>query len=409
MHILFFTDNFPPESNAPATRTYEHAKRWVASGHKVTVVTCWPNFPSGKIYSGYKNKWIGRESVDGIDVVRVKTFMTANERFMRRVFDYVSFMISGSVAGLFIKKADVVVATTPQFFCAVGGLIVSRLKRKPFVLEVRDLWPESIVALGVMKDRWSIRILEKIEQLLYRKAEAIVVVTPAFVKEIVARGGKQKKISVVLNGVEHLNFMPRPKPQYLTSKYGLENKFTVGYIGTHGLAHDLENMLSAAEQLAKYPHIQFMFVGAGAMREHVEDIVKAKALENVTLVPQQSREKIADHLALCDLSLIPLKDRDLFSTVIPSKIFECMAMGIPMLASLPDGVATEIIRSENAGFCIQPEKPDLVANKILELSKSESKLGVVADAAKAGSLNYTREKMAEKLLKTIERIGHSGA
>lgn len=238
MHILFLTDNFPPEGNAPATRTYEHATRWVEAGHKVTVITCAPNFPEGKVFDGFKNKLYDVSELDGIRVVRVKTYITANEGFVKRILDYMSFMATGFIAGLFQKKPDVIVATSPQFFCACAGWALSAVRRKPFVFELRDIWPASITAVGAMKDSFAIRMLERIEMFLYRRADSIVSVTHAFKKELIERGVNGEKIEVVLNGVDLTKYEPSlSKDSDLAKQYGLENKFVVGYIGTHGMAH----------------------------------------------------------------------------------------------------------------------------------------------------------------------------
>jgi len=274
MHILFLTDNFPPESNAPATRTFEHAALWVKAGHQVTVITCCPNFPSGKPYSGFKNRWYQVENMEGISVVRVKSYMTANEGFLKRTLDYLSFMLTGAIAALFQRHVDVVVATSPQFFCGMAGLITATLKRKPFVLEVRDLWPDSIVSLGVMEDRLSIRILAKLERLMYRKATRIVAVSHTSQKIIAERSGNPEKVFVVTNGVDATLFKPREKDQTLLAQHNLSGSFVVGYIGTHGLAHDLANVLKAVEILLPNKHIKFFFVGSGADRSRVEDIVR---------------------------------------------------------------------------------------------------------------------------------------
>ena len=156
MRILFLTDNFPPEVNAPASRTYDHAKEWVKAGHDVTVITCFPNFPKGEVYDGYRNKLYQREQVDGINVIRVWSYIAANKGFFKRTLDFISFSITSFIAGLFVKT-DVIVATSPQFFTALSGRTLSFWKRKPWVMEVRDLWPESIKTVGAMKDNLFIR------------------------------------------------------------------------------------------------------------------------------------------------------------------------------------------------------------------------------------------------------------
>ena len=219
MRILFLSDNFPPETNAPATRTYEHAVRWVRAGHDVTVITCAPNFPEGKLFPGYKNRWQQVETIDGIRVVRVKTYITANEGFLRRTLDYLSFMATGFFAGLFERRPDVIVATSPQFFCAVGGWLLSVFRWRPFVFELRDLWPASIVAVGAMQRSFAIRALEKIELFLYRRAAVIVTVTEAFRDDLTMRGIDPKKIQVVRNGVDLDQYQPRPRDAELAREF----------------------------------------------------------------------------------------------------------------------------------------------------------------------------------------------
>jgi glycosyltransferase involved in cell wall biosynthesis len=213
--ILFLSDNFPPEGNAPATRLYEHAVRWVKAGHTVTVVTCAPNFPEGKLFPGFRNSWRQVEDVDGIRVVRVKSYITANDGFVRRSLDYLSFMAMGFAMSLLEAQPDVVVATSPQFFAAFAGWAVSVFKRRPFVFELRDLWPASIVAVGVMVESPVIALLEKVERFLYRRADAVVAVTEAFRTDLISRGIPRDKIHVVSNGVDLQRYRPLPRDAQL--------------------------------------------------------------------------------------------------------------------------------------------------------------------------------------------------
>lgn len=182
MHILFLTHYFPPEVNAPASRTYENARRWVLDGHHVTVITCAPNHPNGIIYAGYQNRLWQWDEKDGIRILRVKTYLSANKGFVKRILNYLSFMISATVFCSLVEKADRVVSTSPQFFCGLTGLSVSGIHRCPWVLEIRDLWPESIIAVGAIHNRWIIRFLEGIESFMYRKADHIVTLTKSFKK-----------------------------------------------------------------------------------------------------------------------------------------------------------------------------------------------------------------------------------
>ena len=239
MRILFLTDNFLPEVNAPANRTYEHCKEWVKEGVEVTVITGVPNFPKGKVYLGYKNKLYQTEMIEGIKVIRVWTYISANRGFIRRTLDYLSYAIMAFFVGLFVKK-DLVIATSPQFFTAVSGWILSMVSRKKWIMEVRDLWPESIKAVGAMRDSPLYRFFVKIEMKMYRSAAHIIVVTDSFKKSLIKRGVNGNKISIYKNGANLDLFVPNIKPPYLVKKYGLEGKFIFAYIGTHGMAHGLD-------------------------------------------------------------------------------------------------------------------------------------------------------------------------
>lgn len=404
MHILFLTDNFPPEGNAPATRTYEHAIRWVKAGHKVTVITCAPNFPEGKVFDGFKNKLYDVSNVDEIRVVRVKTYIAANEGFVKRILDYMSFMVAGFFAGLFQKKPDVIVATSPQFFCACAGWALSAVRRKPFVFELRDIWPASITAVGAMKDSKAIRLLEKIEVFLYERADAIVSVTHAFKKELIERGVDGSKIEVVLNGVDLSKYEPQDKDSELAKQYGLEGKFVAGYIGTHGMAHGLEHIVSVAERLQDHNDIRIVFAGGGAARQKVVDLVEQKGLGNVVLIDRQPKEMMPKLWSLCDVSLVPLINSDLFRTVIPSKIFECMGMGIPTIMSVPEGEATVIIRKTDSGIVVESENVEQIAASVEKLSTDKELFKSLQKSSVNAAPLYSRDLMAEDMLTVFEKV-----
>ncbi len=399
MHILFLTDNFPPEGNAPATRTYEHAREWVKLGHKVTIITGAPNFPEGKVFDGYKNSWYSKSELDGIEVRRVKTYITANEGFAKRILDFMSFMITSFFAGLFVKKPDVIVGTSPQFFTAVSAWALSAIRFKPFVFELRDIWPASITAVGAMGRSLPIRILEKIEMFLYWRADKIISVTHSFKKELIERGVDGNKIDVVLNGVDLSKYEPAPqKDKSFAEQYDLTDKFVVGYVGTHGLAHSLDKIVEAAELLVDLKDVRILFAGGGAAKGEVEALVKEKGLSNVVLIPRQQKDLMPKLWSLCDISLISLKDTNLFKTVIPSKIFESMGMGLPMIMTSPIGEATAILSESQSGVIVKPESPEDVASVIRELYRDRTRLDKLAiNSAKAAQI-YDRNRLAESML-----------
>jgi len=352
MRILFLSDNFPPEVNAPATRTYEHCREWVRQGVEVTVVTCVPNFPQGRVYEGYRNGVVQREVVDGIKVVRVWSYITANEGFLKRTLDYISFGVTAFIAGLF-QECDVIVATSPQFFTALSGRSLGWVRRKPWVMEVRDLWPESIKHVGGMKSGAVMRYLEWEEMRCYREAAGIVTVTDSFARIIKGRGIEGEKFAVVKNGANLELFFPRPKNKGIVDALGLRDKFVVGYIGTHGMAHKLDFIIRAAKNVDNAA-IHFLFIGDGAEKKNVVLLAEELGVKNVTFIDSVSKGEIADYLSVTDVALVPLRKTNLFTTVIPSKIFESAAMEKPLLLGV-DGEARSIVEHYGAGIYFEPE------------------------------------------------------
>jgi glycosyltransferase involved in cell wall biosynthesis len=405
MHILFLTDNFPPEGNAPATRTYEHAREWVKLGHKVTIITGAPNFPEGKVFDGFSNSWYSKAILDGIEVRRVKTYITANEGFAKRILDFMSFMVTSFFAGLFVKKPDVIIGTSPQFFTAISAWALSAVRFKPFVFELRDIWPASITAVGAMGRSLPIRILEKIEMFLYRRADKIISVTHSFKSELIERGVDGTKIDVVLNGVDLSKYEPAlHKDETFAKQYDLADKFVVGYVGTHGLAHSLDKIVEAAELLTDLKDVRILFAGGGAAKADVEKLVKDKQLSNVVLIPRQQKELMPQLWSLCDISLISLKNTDLFKTVIPSKIFESMGMGLPMVMTSPIGEATNILERSCSGVIVNPESPNEVAGVIRELYNDRNRLEKIAINSSEAAKEYDRKQLAELMLDKLEQF-----
>ena len=402
MKILFLTENFPPETNAAANRVYERARLWVEWGHDVTVITCAPNFPQGRLHEGYKNKWFQTENTVGIEVVRVKTFIAANQGTLYRTLDFMSFLFSGFAGGLVVRRPDVVVATSPQFFTAIAGWLVGVFRRRPFVFEIGDIWPASIVAVGIMRQNTALRFMEKFERFLYRKASCVVAVTPAFKDNLVRRGIDGNKIAVVINGVDLSRFSPLARDNRLAREWGLEDRFVVGYLGTHGMAHALGNVLNAAEILIDQRNIRFLLVGNGAERDDLIAAARERKLDNVLFIPSQPREVMPRAWSLCDVALVHLKDAPAFSEVIPSKIFEAMAMERPVLIAAPQGVASKLVTEENAGFWVAAEEPQELAQAVIRLANDGIQRNELARNALAASMKYGRRRQAEEMLQVLE-------
>jgi hypothetical protein len=398
MKILFITDNFPPEVNAPATRTYGFCKQWVEMGAEVTVITCAPNFPRGKVYDGYTNRLLQKEKVDGIEVIRVWSYINANEGFIKRTLDYLSFAFSSFWVGLF-KEIDVIIATSPQFFTTWSGCALSVIKRKPWVFELRDLWPESIKAVGALKEGFIYNTLENIELFLYRNADLIVPNSPAFKQNLIHRGIKEKKIKVILNGANLELFSPQEKDQGLISQLGLKGKFIAGYLGTHGLAHNLDFILNCAASLDD-PNIEFLFIGDGAEKENLKAQARRLSLDNVTFLDPIPKDQVPAYLSIFDVALVPLKKSDTFKTVIPSKIFESAAMQKPILLGV-EGQAKELVENYGIGICYEPENKREFSAQLNKLKKSDHLYDELAANGKQFVEDFSRERLAKEMLTKI--------
>lgn len=402
MRILFLTDNFPPEVNAPANRSFDHCKEWVQQGIDVTVITCAPNFPQGKVYDGYKNKLIQREEMEGIRVIRVWSYIAANEGTIRRTLDYISFGIMSFLTGIF-QKTDLIVATSPQFFTAISGRWLSFFKRKPWVMEVRDLWPESIIAVGAMKPGRIIRFFEKVEGRLYRDADQIVVVTDTFKKRIGERGIASNKIVVHKNGANLDLFVPNGSDKGILGIPGIHDKTVFGYIGTHGMAHGLNFILECAKELElTHPAFHFLFIGEGAEKEGLIKMQEEMRLENVTFLPSVPKTEVVKYLDAIDVTIVNLKKSDTFLSVIPSKIFEAAAMRKPILLGV-SGESKEIIEAYEAGLAYEPENKEDFIRQAINITDSEV-YGRCQEGCERLAIDFDRKKIALEMLEDLRRV-----
>jgi colanic acid biosynthesis glycosyl transferase WcaI len=337
-------------------------------------------------------------------VVRVKTYIAANRGAFRRILDFLSFMVSAFVVGLFEKRPDVVVSTSPQFFAAVGGWALAAVRRVPFVFELGDLWPASIVAVGVMRPSLPIRLIEKLELFLYRRSASVVALTNAFKENLVLRKIPAGKIAVVINGVDLWRYGPCARDVEMANEWDLNGKFVIGYVGTHGMAHALMNVLNTAEILKDQSEIRFLLAGAGAERDLLIEDAKRRNLDNVVFMPAQPKECMPAVWSLCDVALVHLKDSDVFKDVIPSKIFEAMAMGLPLLLAAPDGEASDIITGENVGIHVKAETPSALADAAKTFYQDEAVRAGFAQQSRQAAPRHSREHQARHMIDVLEKV-----
>ena len=406
LNILFLTDNFPPERNVPAMRTWEHVSRWVKDGHKVTIITTAPNFPQGKPLAGYTNRWYMKEDMGGVTVIRVKSYIAANEGFLKRILDYVSFMVTGGIVAMFQKRPDILITTSPQFFCAVAGWGVSRLRRLPWIFELRDLWPASIVAVGAMKEGIAIKTLYWMEMSMYRAADRVIAVTKGLKQDLVDRGIPSDKIVVVRNGADTNRFTPRPKDATFVEKFGLQGKFVVGYYGTIGMGAGVQTAVDAGRVLRDRGRddIVIMLAGAGAEYDEVEKSIQEQGLTNVKLLPPFDQADMPAVWSLLDAAIVMMKDRPLFRATISSKTFEALAMGMPVIMSLPAGEATGLVDEYGFGINVLPENPEDMANAIQKLADDPALTKALGQKALEASRDFSRERSAGLVMDVVQDV-----
>lgn len=408
LRIFFLSHYYPPEVNAPATRTYEHCTRWAKAGHDVTVVTCAPNCPDGVLYPGYRNRFRAQtEYVDGVRVVRVWTYLAPNAGTVRRILNYLSYMVSAVLVCIRLPRPDVVIATSPQFFCGWAGVLVSRMKRRPLVLEIRDIWPESIETVGAIRNRRMLRILEWLERRMYLAATHIVAVGRGYRARILEKADVADRTTVITNGVDLSRFVPGPPDVRFLHLWDLEGKFVCSYVGTIGMAHGLEVVIDAAKILKAKGRrdVSFCLVGDGAQRRHLEEKAQEAGLDGmVVFTGRQPKEEIPAVLASSNACLIHLRDCPLFGSVLPSKIFETMAMGRPIIMGVR-GEACDLVMEAGAGIPMEPGSAESLAQAVERLADDGQFAAIRGRAARDYvATYYNRDLLADGFLRLLRRV-----
>lgn len=370
VHIYYIIHYFPPELNGGATRASDFARLWSEMEHQVTVLTGFPNHPSGTIPTAYQGKFQTEETKDGYTIRRTYIYATPNKGTYRRILNHISLVFSTIIGSFFKSAPDVIIASSPPLFLGLSGYVLSRMMRVPLVFEVRDIWPQQAVDLGMLTNSHIIKAMERLEMFLYSKADLVIGVAQNTAKILCERGVHESKIRIIPNATDLTRFCPGEQNEELKSKLGLGGKFVVSYIGTLGLSQGLNSVIDAAQQLQeKLPNVHFLLVGDGAERGMLVNMAKNYCLKNVTFLEPQPRETIPDYYRLSDIAVVPLRNVQLFESTIPSKIFEVMACGTPLILAVK-GEAANIVKNADAGVCITPESVDELAKVICELYSS---------------------------------------
>jgi colanic acid biosynthesis glycosyl transferase WcaI len=408
--ILYVSQYFPPEMAAPAARAAELSRHWARMGHDVTVLTGFPNHPTGLVPEAWRARFRQlrcTEMVDGVRVVRTWLWPLPNRKTHERIRNYASFCVSAAVSGLGLHKPDVIVATSPQLLCALSGWWLAWWKRVPFIFEVRDLWPESLAAVGVGSESSLLhRMLRAIARFLYRRADRVVVVAPAFKDHLIRHCDvPAAKIFTVENGVETDLFQFDSEAAAVRKQLKMDDRFLICYIGTMGNAHGLDTLIAAAEELqTALPNATFLLIGEGAERERIVGLAAARGLANIQFLGQQPRERIPAYVSAADLCLVMLKKTELFKTVIPTKLLEYMACERPVVVAV-DGQARQIIEEANAGVYAEPGNAKALVMAILSLSRDPKRRRQMGASGRQYIIDkMSRERTARDYIKVLEAI-----
>lgn len=407
MNIAVFTHYFTPEVSAPSIRIHDMARQWIDLGHRVQIVTCFPNHPTGTLYPGYRGALYHHEVLDGIDVHRHWTYRTPNRGFVRKSLGHLSYLPSALlITSPRLERPDVVIGSSPTFLAAEAAARAARSHRVPFVMEVRDLWPAVFTELGVMSNRTVSHWLERVELGLYRRATRVVTVTESFRKNLLSRNVPSGKVVTIPNGADLDFWKPREPPLGFRQKTGMHGAFAVLYVGTHGISHGLGAILASAVRLRHHDDIRFLFVGEGADKRRLIDQATELGLGSVRFIDSVNKELVRDYYSLADVCLVPLKNIKLFEAFIPSKIFEIMAMGRPVVGAVR-GEAAEILQRSGAAIVVAPEDSAGMSEALLQLHSDPHVCRAMGESGRRFVVeHYDRRKLANAYARVLEEAVH---
>lgn len=404
MRILILTQYYPPEVGAPQNRLSDLAKRLAEFGHVVTVLTALPNYPKGEIYEGYRGYVVMEEWAKGVRVIRAWIYTTKGRSFIKRLMNYFSFVLSSLAVGMWkVGRQDIVIVESPPLFLGLSGFFLSRLKRARLVFNVSDLWPESAVAMGFLRNKFIIDLSKWLEEFLYRHSHLITGQTQGIVDSIQSRF-PNKSVSLITNGVDVESFGPLLEDHEKEKKkgeFGVEGKFIVGYAGLHGFAQGLETIIQVAQILVEYEDIRFVFFGDGPEKEKLVQLASQVRLTNVHFYPPQPVSCMPKIISVFDVALVPLKRLELFKGALPSKMFEAMAAAVPLITSV-NGEARTLVDKAQAGLYVEPEDPKAMADAILQLYKNPScRRTLGQNGRQYVAEHYDRQKIARKFERLV--------
>jgi glycosyltransferase involved in cell wall biosynthesis len=400
MKILFITPYYPPEVGAPQARIHEMGLRLQAMGHDVTVLTTFPNYPSGVVPEEWRGHFLWRGTDQNVKIVRVWTWAVPNSGFYKRLMSQLSFVLFSSLAGVFLPRADMMIVESPPLFNGIGGMFLGLVKRAPYVFNVADLWPESAVQLGMLSNPTLIRMAKWLERLIYRRAAKVIAVTPGTRDTIVRDGIDSDKVAVIRNAVDTRFFSSAVDGHAMRTRMGIgRDKFMVLYAGTMGISQQLSSVLEAAAifQREGDPKVHFVFAGDGAEREMLVSKMREMKLANVTFLPPFPKDRMPEVLNAADSIIVSLRAVELFKTVLPTKLFEAMSCEKPVVLA-GQGEVADLVREAEAGVCVTPGDAQEIHDGILTVVRDPLRAARMGQSGrKYVQMHFSRDKRAHEL------------
>ena len=403
MNILLIHQIFNSPNDPGGTRHFELGRRVVEEGHGFTIVASDVTYLSGKP-TEERRRLVTEQRYDGLRVLRAYTYAALHRSFRWRVVSFLSFMFTAVWAGLQAGKIDLVMGTTPPIFQAFSAWLVAAVRRKPFLLEVRDLWPAFAIDMGILQNRMLIKIAERLETFLYARATHILVNSPAYRDYLIGKGIGAERISLICNGVDPDMFDPAARGEGIRAEFGLESSFVVTYAGALGAANDISTILRAAKRVAADERIVFLFVGDGKERPNLEAEARALELGNVRFVGSRPKKEMREFLAASDVCLATLLNIPMFATTYPNKVFDYMAAGRPTILGI-DGVIRKVVDDARGGLFVPPGDDAALADAVVRLCNDPDEAKRIGMAARVFVCeHFNRHDQADEFVQLVERF-----
>jgi glycosyltransferase involved in cell wall biosynthesis len=402
MHVLLIHQAFASIDEGGGTRHFELARYLIRQGYQFTIITSPISYLTGKT-TGSSHKWIERQHpIEGMTIITCYTYPALHKSFFHRLINFISFMVSSTLAGLGVDHVDLVWGTSPPIFQGVTAWFLARLKRVPFLFEVRDLWPEFAISVGVLKNNLIIRASEWLERFLYSHADHVMVNSPGYIDHVKQHGAKQ--VSLLPNGADPDMFPQDNNGEHFRQRYQLEQKFLVSYAGAHGVSNDLGIVLETANLLRQFDDIQFIFMGDGKDKPALQQQAQEMQLNNVTFLPTLPKMEMAEALAASNACIAILKPIESFTKTYPNKVFDYMAAGRPVILAI-DGVIRKVVEDANAGIPVSPGSAKELAEAVKYLSSNPERAWQMGASGREYLIkNFNRQDLANQLAGILEMM-----